>query len=220
MADPSETLASLTLAEFSERLASADPVPGGGSASAIVGGVAASLLAMVARLSLDRPKYEPFRATNERALATAEGARQRLFELADEDARAYGGFAAARKMPRDTVEQQEARSRATQQAARESTDAPMAMVRETARLLEEIVAIAGRSNVNAASDLQVAGRLAAAAAHGAGANVMINLPMVGDDEYAGAAKVEMNELLRDVDRTLARVSQYVARDTLREPEQA
>ena len=218
MADSRETFASLTLAEFSDRLASADPVPGGGSASAVVGSVAASLLAMVARLSLDRPKYEPYRATNERALASAEAARDRLLELADEDARAYAGFAAARKLPRDTAEQEEARERATQVAARESTEAPMAAVREAGRLLEEVVAIAGRSNVNAASDLEVAGRLAAAAAHGAGANVMINLPMVGDESYAGEVKVELNKLLREVDRTLARVSQYVARGSLRDPE--
>jgi len=74
---------------------------------------------MVARLSVDRPKYEPYRATNERALAVAEDARRRLFELADEDARAYAGSATARKMPRETVEQEEARNRATRQAARE-----------------------------------------------------------------------------------------------------
>ena len=218
MADPSEALASLTLAEFSNRLASAEPVPGGGSASAVVGSVAASLLAMVTRLSLDRPKYEPYRVTNERALAVAEAARARLLQLADEDAHAYAGFAAARKLPRDTVEQQAARTRATETAARESSDAPMAVVREASRLLEELVAVAGRSNLNAASDLEVAARLAAATAHGAGANVMINLPMVGDDRYAGMVKVELNELLREVDRTLARVSQYVGRGTLRDPE--
>jgi formiminotetrahydrofolate cyclodeaminase len=174
---------------------------------------------MVARLSMDRPKYEPYRATNERALVVAESARNRMIALADEDARAYGGFATARKMPRDTEAEKQARDRATATAARESSDAPMAVVREAARLLEEVVAIAGRSNVNAASDLEVAGRLAAAAAQGAGANVMINLPMVGDDAYAGLIKVELNELLREVDRTLARVSQYVARGTLREPEE-
>ena len=47
---------------------------------------------------------------------------------------------------------------------------------------------------------------------------MINLPMVGDDQYAGEIKVELNTLLREVDRTMARVSQYVARGTLRDPE--
>jgi formiminotetrahydrofolate cyclodeaminase len=220
MADPSESLASLTLAEFSDRLASAEPVPGGGSASAIVGSVGASLLAMVAGLSLDRPKYEPYRATNERALAVAHKARRRLIELADEDARAYAGFAAARKMPRETAEEQEARDRATRAAARDSSEAPMAVVREAEQLLDEVVAVAGRSNVNAASDLEVAARLAAAAAHGAGANVIINLPMVDDDVYAGVVRAELSALLRDVDRTLAQVSQYVGRGTLRDPEKA
>ena len=96
MPESQERFASLTLAEFSARLASAEPVPGGGSASAIAGSIAASLLAMVARLSLDRPKYEPYRATNERALETAEAARVRLLALAEDDAVAYAAFSAAR----------------------------------------------------------------------------------------------------------------------------
>ena len=218
MAGPPEAFANLTLAEFSEQLASADPVPGGGSAAAVAGSIAASLVAMVARLSLDRPKYEPYRATNERALETAEQARTRLLRLADDDARAYGGFSAARKMAHDTPELEQARNRATATAARDATEVPLAVARECAQLLEVIATLAGRSNLNAASDLEVAGRLSAAAAHGASANVMINLPMVADERYAGGAKVELNALLRDVDRTLAQVTQYVGRGTLRTPE--
>jgi methenyltetrahydrofolate cyclohydrolase len=218
MVDSREIFASLTLAEFSTRLSSAEPVPGGGSASAVVGSLAASLLAMVARLSLDRPKYVDYRATNERALAVAETARERLLALADEDARAYAGFAAARKMAREAPADEEARSSAMKSAARASSDAPMDVVRECSRLLEEIAAVAGRSNLNAASDLEVAARLAAAAAHGAGSNVTINLPMVGDEEYAGVARIELNKSLREVDRTLAKVAQYVARGTLRDAE--
>ncbi len=210
----------LTLTEFSDRLASGDPVPGGGSASAIVGSLAASLLVMVARLSIDRPKYESYRATHERALATGEAARGRLMALADQDATAYSAFSAARKMARETDADQQAREDATRIAARAASEVPMAVVRECDALLDEVAAMAGRSNVNAASDLDVAARLAAAAARGAGANVMINLPMVGDESYAGGLTADLNGLLSNIDRTLSGVSEIVAGGSLREPEQA
>jgi glutamate formiminotransferase/formiminotetrahydrofolate cyclodeaminase len=218
--DASTAYASLTLAEFSERLASGDPVPGGGSASAVAGALAASLVAMVARLSLDRPKYEAYRSTHERALEFGEQARRRLLDLADDDATAYAGFSRARKMPRDTDEQLEARDATTRVAARAASDVPMRVVRECHLLLNEVEALAGRSNLNAASDLEVAGRLAAAAARGAGANVLINLPMVGDESYAGAMTAELNGLLIGIDRTLSSISEIVAGGTLRDPEQA
>jgi glutamate formiminotransferase/formiminotetrahydrofolate cyclodeaminase len=212
--------AGLTLAQFSERLASGDPVPGGGSASAIAGAFAASLVAMVARLSLDRPKYAAYRATNERGLATGDAARGRLLTLADDDATAYAAFSTARKMARETAEEQQLRGDATRASARAASDVPMAVVRECEALLAEVAAMAGRSNLNAASDLEVAARLCGAAAHGAGANVMINLPMVGDDSYAGGVTAELSGLLSDIDRTLGSVSELVASGELRDPEPA
>lgn len=213
-----ESLAQLTLSEFSARLASDEPVPGGGSASAIVGSFAASLLAMVARLSLGRPKYEAYRRTNERALSTGDLGRRRLMELAEEDSQAYGAFAAARKLPRDTVEQQGVRDAASRSAARAATEVPLAVVRECVRLLDEVATMVGRSNSNAASDLEVAARLSAAAARGAAANALINLPMVGDESYAGVTRAAVTGMLEELDRTLGTISQSVSRGTLREPE--
>lgn len=220
MDEPTGSLAQLTLAEFSERLASAEPVPGGGSASALAGSIAASLLAMVARLSLDRPRYEPYRESNRAALATAEAARRRLLALADADADAYGRYSAARKLPKDTEAELQARESASRVAAREASEVPREVVRECALLLQAIESLAGRSNVNAASDLEVGARLAAAAAHGAAANVLVNLPQVGDERYAGGATAEVNGLLQDIDRWLSQVSQRVAAGTPREPEPA
>ena len=220
MDEPTGSLARLTLAEFSERLASAEPVPGGGSASALAGSMAASLLAMVARLSLDRPRYEPYRLTNEAALATADSSRRRLLALADADADAYGRYSAARKLPKDTESEKHERDSASQLAAREASDVPREVVRECALLLQAIESLAGRSNVNAASALEVGARLAAAAAHGAAANVYVNLPQVGDERYAGTATAEVSGLLQDIDRLLAQVSQRVAAGTPRVPESA
>ena len=216
--EPTSSLADLTLSEFEERLASAEPVPGGGSASAIAGSMAASLLAMVSRLSADRPKYADYASTHARALEIAESARMRLLQLADDDATAYAAFGAARKMPRESAEEQDAREQATRQAARQATEVPLAVVRECAQLMHAVEQMAGRSNLNAASDLEVAGRLAGAAARGAAANVAINLPSVGDEDYSGPVLFEVTKLINSVDRLNAQISQRVAAGVLREPE--
>ena len=215
---PSDSLAGLTLTEFSDSLASADPVPGGGSASAIAGSFAGSLLAMVARLSVDRPKYAAYQKTHGRALATGERGRTILLELADADARAYAGFAAARKLPKEREVEIAARDAATKVAARASTEVPLSVVGECALVLDDVVAMAGRSNLNASSDLEVAARLAAAAARGAAANVLINLPMVGDEEYAATTTASVSGLLEGIERNAAMVSEIVLGGELREPE--
>lgn len=216
--ETSERFADLTIAEFEDRLASAEPVPGGGSAAAIAGSMAGGLLAMVSRLSADRPKYATYSMTHARALDVAETARHLLLELADDDARAYAAFSAARKMARETADEQQARDEASRVAARAASEVPLAAARECARIMYAVEAMAGRSNLSAASDLEVAARLAAAAARGAAANVMINLPMVGDESYSGVAMAEVMQLLRDIDRAGSFVAQLVAAGTLREPE--
>jgi formiminotetrahydrofolate cyclodeaminase len=216
--EPTARLADLTISEFEERLASAEPVPGGGSASAIAGSMAASLLAMVSRLSTDRPKYAAYASTHTRALEIAEASRARLLQLADDDANAYAAFGAARKMPRESPEEQEAREEATRLAARQATEVPLAVVRECAQLMVGVEQMTGRSNLNASSDLEVAGRLAGAAARGAAANVAINLPSVGDEDYSGAVLFEVTRLIESVDRLNAQISQRVGAGVLREPE--
>jgi formiminotetrahydrofolate cyclodeaminase len=121
-------------------------------------------------------------------------------------------------MPRETAEEAESRTSAIQQAARLASDIPLTVVRECIGVLVAAEAMAGRSNLNAASDLEVAARLAAAAARGAAANVMINLPSVGDEQYAGVTGAEVTHLLEGLDRLVAQIAQRAAAGTLREPE--
>jgi formiminotetrahydrofolate cyclodeaminase len=96
---------------------------------------------------------------------------------------------------------------------------PLTVVNECARLLDDVAAMAGRSNLNAASDLEVAARLASAAARGAAANVFINLPMVDNEAYAAATTATIDGLLDGIERSAAQVSEIVGGGGLREPEQ-
>jgi methenyltetrahydrofolate cyclohydrolase len=208
----------LTLGGFVDRLASAEPVPGGGSASAVAASLGAGLVAMVAALSVDRPRYAQHAALHEVASGRATALVDRFLILADRDAEAYSGFSAALKLPRDTDAERAARSTAVDSAARVAADVPLDCLEACRELVVVAETLAGRSNANAASDLSVASLLGEAAARGAAANVLVNLPSIGDLEVrrAMAARVEalLGEITRLATATRAVVDSGQARDPL------
>jgi methenyltetrahydrofolate cyclohydrolase len=215
--DARPSLRDLTLEAFVDRLASAEPVPGGGSASAAAAALGAGLVSMVASLSLDRSRYaehaDLLAAWAERGRALAS----RLLELADEDAEAYAGFAAALKMPRETEAERAARTEALHGAARRSAEAPLRCVEACREVVEGAEALAGRSNVNAASDLAVAALLTEAASRGAAANVLVNLPATGDEALAADLSVRVDDLLRDIERLALGAREVVRAGIARPP---
>ncbi|MEK6721298.1 MAG: cyclodeaminase/cyclohydrolase family protein [Chloroflexota bacterium] len=214
---PDPSFRDLTVRSFVDLLASSAPVPGGGSASAIAASLGAGLVAMVARLSEGRPRYADHADVHATAKARGVELTERLLGLAEEDAVAYGAYAAALKLPRDTPEQQAARSQAVQVAARGAADVPLRCMEACLELIAAAELLAGRSNVNAASDLHVAALLGEAAARGAAANVRINLPAIGDASHAATATARVDALLSDTARLAARVHQLVASGAAQPP---
>ena len=208
--------ADLTVGEFNERLASAEPVPGGGSASAVAGSLAASLVTMVAELS-KRPKYMVHSALHGKVEADGRELAARLLRLADEDAASYAAFAAALKLPRDTEGERAARASAIQVAARVASEVPLRCMETCFEVILAAESLAGRCNQNASSDLTVATLLAEAAAKGAAANVRVNLPSVGDEAWAARTGARVSELLEEIAHTADACRSVVASGGLRGP---
>lgn len=207
----------LTLAAFADRLASSEPVPGGGSASAVAAALGASLVAMVAELTQGRPKY-----ADHAPLAQAVGPRAKalageLFDLADADADAYAACAFAMKLPRESFEDKEARDRQIRETAVVAAEVPLRSVEGCLDVLRLAELLAGRSNRNASSDLRVASLLLEAAADGAAANVLVNLPLVGPGKWTAATEARTGELMREVAVLAKQVRAIVASGEARAP---
>lgn len=175
-------LTDLPVEDFLARLATDDPVPGGGSASALAGAMAAALVHMVVELTAGRPSA----AGHEERLAeirlAAAGLQSELVSLAHADAVAYASVVAARRLPKETDRDRDARRIQLDAAVREATRTPLSIARRSEGVLALAEELASIGNRNAVSDVGVAGLLAGAAIRGAAMNVEINLPSLPADE--------------------------------------
>src|SRR5471032_2790477 len=98
------TLASMSVGEYAQRIASADPTPGGGSAAAAVGSFAAGLVRMVAQLTSNSPKFADV-ADRAKMLGTSAADIVDEFVICiDEDVVAFDRVSAAYKLPKNTDE--------------------------------------------------------------------------------------------------------------------
>jgi methenyltetrahydrofolate cyclohydrolase len=109
--------------------------------------------------------------------------RGEFLALVEEDARAFDQVMAAFRMPKDTPEQQAARSEAIQQAYKAAVEPPMRVCTRSLRVLELAVQVAEQGNPSAASDAGVSALLAATALEGGGLNVQINLGSIKDEAF-------------------------------------
>ncbi len=188
------SLIKLTVEDFVEQLASPNPTPGGGSASALAGAMAAAMVEMTCNLTVGREKFRDVEDKLRVVLARAGELRAQLLAAVDEDTAAYDEVSQAYKMPKETDEEKAARSAAIQQALLVATQIPLRVAKaamETAQLAQ--IALEN-GNPNVASDARVARLLADAAREGAVANVEINLSSLKDMDYITTIEEELRDL--------------------------
>lgn len=116
----------MTVEQYCEILASKAPTPGGGSALALVGATACALVEMSINVTLEKLPHDDERYQYlSRELATCKRARARLYALSNDDAAAYQRIVDARKLPKATDAEVQARTNALQKEFHRASLVPM-----------------------------------------------------------------------------------------------
>ncbi len=186
----------LSIEEFLVQSASSAPTPGGGSVSAYVGALAASMVCMVANLTIGKEKYRDVEPRVQDILFRGQDLLKALQSGLSQDIKEFSNFMAVLKLPNKTEEEKAGRTAKMQEALVSATDTPLAIAQNCFQVLKLARALAPIGNKAAISDVGVAAYLAESSLKSAMFSVDINLPQIKNAAYQAKVKAEREQLLK------------------------
>ncbi len=172
-----------TIQEFLSHTASNNPVPGGGSISALNGAIATALAEMLANLTIGKKKYVELEGVMKDTVDVMSQQREQFFADIDRDAEAYNLVMKAYKLPKETDEEKLKRFEIIQDATKHAALIPMEIAQRAFDLLDEIEHTTRNGNSNAVTDGCISMMTCRTAVLGALLNVRINLGSIKDADF-------------------------------------
>ena len=206
-------LVDMTCTAFADETASESPAPGGGSISAYMGALAASLATMVANLSSHKAGWDERWEEFSNWAVKGQRIKDELLHLVDEDTNAFNKIMDAFGLPKKTDDEKKARTAAIQEATKYATEVPFRTMQKAFEAFEVINAMVEIGNPNSVTDAGVGALCARSAVIGAGLNVKINAASLKDEEFktkilADAAAIEAKAIAEE-QRLLAEVNKKI-----------
>ncbi len=205
-------LQNLTLKQFLEKTANNEPVPGGGSISALHGAVAAALTEMLANITIGKKNYSAVEETMKLNATKASALRTEFLTDIDRDAEAYNLVFEAFRLPKDTDEQKVLRSEKIQEATKVAALVPMEVAERAFELLDLISETTRKGNKNAITDGCVAMMTCRTAVLGALLNVRINLASIKDERFVKELSEKCNRIENETLRKEQELTEFVGEE--------
>lgn len=190
-----------SLDEYASRLASDAPVPGGGSAAAVVAGLGAALVAMVARICAASPKYAAHAASADDVVTQSDALRELLAQARERDERAFARVVEAQRLPKTGEAERATRAAALEAALRSAAEAPLDAADAALRVLRLARQVLEIPNKNLAGDAGCGAEFAFAGLVACAYNVRVNHRYMGD---AGTVAAQ-SELLATYEREASEI---------------
>jgi methenyltetrahydrofolate cyclohydrolase len=194
------------LEKFLSRVAAANPFPGGGSAAAVAGSLAAALGEMMAGLTEGRAKYSIADSQVREIHRKLTDARMELKDLARRDTAAFQSLIDARKLPGNLEEEKAARAEAIESATKSATETPLQTARIAFQVLERLRILIEIGNPNVRGDVAIGAQLAHAALKGGQYNILCNIPGLKDRIFAEQSRAEAESLALRAHKLLQQIN--------------
>jgi len=192
-----------SIQEWADAVAAATSTPAGGAVAALATALAASLVAMVAGLTMHREKYAAVHDHARETLRRAEQLRRDLLDMATLDAAAVAEYMDALSLPQGTEFERTAREAAKRTALIEAARIQLELLHQASEVAGLAEAMAGSGLATAIGDAASAGLLAAATGRSAYWSIRSNLKaarwpeearLLIDSAWVALEQVEASEL--------------------------
>jgi formiminotetrahydrofolate cyclodeaminase len=180
----------MVIDEFVEELASKAPTPGGGAVAALCSSLSTAMGSMVFNLSIDKKFYNNYDMTIKNKfkefLKRADTLREEFLALMDSDKQAFDMVISAYKLPKETEEENDIRTRNIQRCSVLAMEVPLEVAKKTLELFDHLEFAAEYGNPNVVSDTGVGAIVSMAAIEASVLNVKINLKFIEDAELVAS----------------------------------
>ncbi len=185
----------MKIEEFTKVLASKEPVPGGGGASALVGALGMALGSMVGSLTVGKKKYKEVEAEIQEQMQKAEQLQIELLSLIDKDAEAFEPLSKAYGLPKNTEEELMYRNKVMEEALLKASLVPLDIMEMILEAISMLEIMAQKGSRIAISDAGVGVQFCRAALLGASMNVFINTKLMKNREKAEELNQRCDQLI-------------------------
>lgn len=181
----------MTVEQFAMQTASNEPVPGGGSISALAGALAAALTEMVAGLTIGKKKYAEVEEEMKKAAAPMHEICEHLLDDIKRDSESFDLYMQALTLPKETEEEKTARTKAMQDGLKAAVAVPLSVAKRAYEIMPYAEVMVTKGNKTAVTDALVAAMMARTAVLGALFNVKINLESIKDEAFVDETAKEV-----------------------------
>ena len=188
----------LNIEEFLCDLSSEKPSPGGGSVAALLAALASSLNSMVYSLTINKKSFESLDNEIQKTVLDFKEASNKFTKISldfmEQDREAFTKLMDCFKMPKETDEEKEARSKAILEKTIKALEVPLNLARNCYEFYDNIDTALKYGNKMLASDASCAAILLHSAIESAIVNVKVNLNNCSSKNFKEKIETEIENI--------------------------